>query len=511
MVKIFELDKIKLLNYIFLILLGFYFCFICLYSLDTIDSGFILSFIGRLNQGQIAYKDFDLVRPAGNVIFWDILLYFFPKNSPYLLIYCRFLVILECVVISFILSKIIFKKTYTYSIIALITLFILHSFNIMPWHTIDGILWGSITILCLKNRFLLCAIIFAFLASCSKQSFYIFTFLSFILIFYDLIIQRVKLKKNDIMIFITFAIIILMIAIRYNIIENIELIISQTKTKNGLQQLYNAGVKLYFFDSKYYNIAFLTLSVFILLNKKISNTHLFYFSTFLIVIFYAYPIFNNAIYKYSHLLFLFFFTCYLRMERKDLFGFLLFTLAWCSSLSWGYHEPTFFIGILYLYLFGHLFTKNLILLLAYIILFSMFTLRILYPYFNVNFFKTNYVFSKDIPIISGIYLSKETNDYCKEAYNLRKKYKKVVYLPGSPLLDVISNTYNNRASWEMDVEYPNFEKDIKNMIKSNSVYYIIDKKPAISINHAYFKSTFTSKVIENKTKVDSTNYFYIYK
>ncbi|MGV4415014.1 hypothetical protein [Chryseobacterium sp. T1] len=141
----------------------------------------------------------------------------------------------------------------------------------------------------------------------------------------------------------------------------------------------------------------------------------------------------------------------------------------------------------------------------------MFTLRILYPYFNVNFFKTNYVFSKDIPIISGIYLSKETNDYCKEAYNLRKKYKKVVYLPGSPLLDVISNTYNNRASWEMDVEYPNFEKDIKNMIKSNSVYYIIDKKPAISINHAYFKSTFTSKVIENKTKVDSTNYFYIYK
>lgn len=139
-------------------------------------------------------------------------------------------------------------------------------------------------------------------------------------------------------------------------------------------------------------------------------------------------------------------------------------------------------------------------------IFLFFSVRFIYPYFSESPLKIRFIRATNINAISGIYMSEKNYLYFKESYRLHKKYNKITFLPGNPVADIINNDFPGRASWEMDVEYPNWTAD-----KSTNNCIIVDKNPAIEYRNGFFKSSITTYLLKNKTKIDSTKYFYIYK
>jgi hypothetical protein len=128
-----------------------------------------------------------------------------------------------------------------------------------------------------------------------------------------------------------------------------------------------------------------------------------------------------------------------------------------------------------------------------------------FTYFSDNIINSKYIFVKNTKAISGLLISENEYNYISEAKNLNKEFKNIIFVPGSPLLDVINNSYPNRASWEMDVEYPNWKKDME---KQKNNFIALDNEQ--SFKEGFYKSSFTKAIIENKKIIKKTKYFTIY-
>lgn len=503
-------NKILFFDIALYFIFGAFLCLICIYGVDNADSGYVLSYIERLDMGQLPYQDFDLVRPFGNVIFWDLLLSSVSKDSYYLLLIARGITVIQYLLSSYVISCLIFPKQSRALSTLLISILLMHTFPIMPWHTTDGIFWGVLAIWCLKKEWFLSAIILAIFAISSKQSFYFFGGCVVVFSMYKSYKNNFAVRKNDILTFAILSSIALYAALKYDLISNLPLIIQQTKSDNALSQLYKSGIKSYFFNTFLANLFFIGLLLMLYYQKKIvSKNVVFIITTVLIVGFYITPLFTKGSYHYANQLFVLFLALQLRYHPKDLIGYWLLFLAWSSSLSWGYNQPTLLLGIIYLYLFKEYFTPSALRIGSISLIFVMFGIRINFPYFNDNLFRTKYVYCRDIPIISGLLMTQKDYDYYKESLEVSKTYKNIIFLPGSPLLDVINNTFNNRASWEMDVEYPNYVIDLNN--KNKETIYAVEKKPTIPYEKGFFKSSYTNEIISRTKKIDSTTYFNIYQ
>ncbi len=151
--------------------------------------------------------------------------------------------------------------------------------------------------------------------------------------------------------------------------------------------------------------------------------------------------------------------------------------------------------------------KQYFYLLWIIVLISFLFSRLKNTYLSDSIFTTKYVFVENMPSISGLLISENEKKYVAEANSIEKKYKNVVFLPGSPILDLINGKFLNRASWEMDVEYPNLEKDTQSL-KQNIL--AIDKKQLPMFKDGFYKSSFTFEIIKNKKIIAETKYFIIY-
>lgn len=121
--------------------------------------------------------------------------------------------------------------------------------------------------------------------------------------------------------------------------------------------------------------------------------------------------------------------------------------------------------------------------------------RLKNTYLSDSFFTTKYVFVENTPSISGLLISENEMEYVTEANSIEKKHKNVVFLPGSPISDLINGKFLNRASWEMDVEYPNWKQDTQ-LLKQNIL--AIDKKQVPMFKDGFYKSSFTFEIIKNK-------------
>lgn len=503
--------RFKILKALFILLIITFCIILIFHSIDTIDGGFILSFVGRLHENQIPYKDFDIVRPPGSIFLWKTLLPYYIFNSSYLIIVSRLVFLLGIGIIGIISERIIFNNRQNWVIVSFFTITVVHSFNIMPWHTVDGILFGLFSIYFIKKKLFIASIIFAILACFTKQSYYLFLVFIFLLNFYQFINSKRTLLKKDLLISFILLFVIFYYIFKYDIIQNLNLFFEQTKTENGLNQLFDTGFKSYFFDNYKLNLIFLILILALFFCRNIvKKNYLFVIITGLFFCNYFIGIFQNGNYLYTNQLFVLFFIIHLIYHRKDYYGYSLFFLAWCSSISWGYNQPIFLIGILYYYLFKDNITEKMSLYFAIILIIIFSLIRIKFPYFNKSMMDVEYTICNDVPIISGIYMPKETYLYYKEILNLSKKNKNVIFLPGTPLADVICKCYNNRAPWEMNVEYPNFHLD-KKLLLENKFTFIIDKEPVISIEGGFFKSDFTKFVKENTFIIDSTHFFNIHK
>lgn len=483
-----------------------YCTFIVVYSIDLIDSSFILSFVERLKSGQQIYKDFDYVRPFGSLIFWEVILHYIPKYFKYLFLVCRIIVLSEFLLIAYLTFKIFFENGNK-AIILLLFIFSIHSFNIMPWHTIDGIFFSVLSLYFFKKQFHLLSILFLMIAVLTKQSFYIFGVIAGAVYTYSFIKINLKIKKADLIYFSIGSVIILFLVFKLQIFSNYKIMLEQITGSSSVKDLIKVGFKSYLFTNNYLNI-FLIILLGLFYYLKYNKNILFLLFSALIIFISISSFFNSGNYLGTKITFLL--LIYYTIKIKfDVNLFLLFILAWCSSISWGSNTPILLLFSLFLITFKEYFIKRATVYFFLIFgLINFFLVRILFPYFNTSILKTHYVWVRNCNSISGLLINEDTYNYVVEAQKLTKKYGKPDFLPGSPLLDIINNIYVNKSSWEMDVEYPSWKFDCKNLINTT---FIVDRKPTINYKDGFFKSSFTNYIVKHKTKTDSTSTFIIYK
>lgn len=484
-----------------LILSLMYLIFISLYSINQYDLGFQLSMVSRIKSGQIIYKDFDYVRPFFSIVFWDYLLKAVPLTSEYLILISRILVIVQSFIICYLIQKIIFNKSSLQVTIFLLICF-LHTFPIMPWHTIDGIFFSIISLFFYQKKWYLSTLIFIIFASFTKQSFFIFGLAMGLIILRDLS-RKFTFDKKDFYISIPAIVFLIIILFQYHIIDNFKIFFNQIFNSSASSGFYENSIAIYFFDKNIKTIIFiitLLLFYFIKINKKYIETLLLITFPVLLV----FPFFNQGTYSGIHSLFLIMVVLFLKYEPRNSFIFLLLFLGWSSSISWGYNTPIFFIFI-FLYKFIEK-RKQFFLLLWGLALTSFLLFRIKYTYLSDSLINSKYIFSNNVKSISGLWISEHEYQYVTEAQEINKIYKHVIFLPGSPILDIINTSFPNRASWEMDVEYPNWKQDLSKL-KTNVI--AVDNAQSY-YKEGFYKSSITLELIKQKKIIKKTKYFTIY-
>lgn len=491
----------KLLSLGILILSIIYLVFVCIYSIDQFDLGYQLSMVERIKTGQKIYKDFDYIRPFFSIIFWDNLLKLFPSAFNYLVLVSRILVIVESFVICYIIQKLVFEKARWQVSVFLLICF-LHTFPIMPWHTIDGIFFSVFSLFFLKKRRYLSSLTFLVLALLIKQSFFIFGFVMGIILLVHIYRNRTWDKK-DLYIFIPTILFFLFSLFQYGIVENFDSFLNQVFNSSAASNFYQSSIAVYFSDKIFITIVFvigLITFYFSKLNRKTAELLLLILFPFITI----FPFFNQGSFIGIHSLFLLLIVLYWKYEPENRYIFFLLFLAWSSSISWGYNTPIFFVLIL-LYKFIER-KKRFFIALWGITLITFFIHRIKYTYLSDSLLNTKYTLTKNISSVSGLLISENEYFYILESREINRTYKGVIFLPGSPILDVINTNFPNRASWEMDVEYPSWKEDLSKL-KNNII--AVDNKQSY-YKEGFYISSFTLELIKQKKIIKKTKYFTIY-
>lgn len=491
-------------SYFLVFLTGFYFLFIASYSVNQYDLGFQLSLVHRLANGEMIYKDFDSVRPFLSVFLWDLFLKPFSLHSDYLILLARSIVVLESILIAFLLKKLLFDKAHSLLTVFLSICF-LHTFPIMPWHTIDGILFSLLALIFLQKKWLLSTLVFLLFAALTKQSFFVFAFVMALVVINDIIQQR-KLQKEDFYIAAPCLVLFLYSLFHYHIFENGHLFFQQVFQSSVSGGFLESAVLVYFSTMIIKSVGlvlFLIALYFVPVKRKWVDVFLFILMIFLVV----YPLFNQGVFVGIHSTFLLLMVLFFKYEPKDKFIFYTIFLAWASSISWGYNTPIFLVFILLYRLIEH--REHYFLALWTIVLVTFTILRLQFTYLSDSVFSAKYLWVKDTTVLSGLFISEKENQYILEAQAINKDYPHVVFLPGSPLLDVINHSFPNRASWEMDVEYPSWKKDFPKL--NNTIFAVDNQQIKMDfVKTGLYQSSMLKEIIQNKKLIKKTKYFTLY-
>ncbi|AZA77641.1 hypothetical protein EG347_08990 [Chryseobacterium sp. G0186] len=479
-----------------------YLFFICVYSIDQFDLGFIPSMVGRLQQGQEMYKDFDYIRPFFSLIFWDCLLKWIPGTSAYFILICRILFIIQGFVTCLIFQKLLFDKI-RYDISFLFVICFVNIFPVMPWHTVDGIFFGAVSLYFYKKKWFLSTLVFLAITALTKQSFFVFTGIMSLFVLREMF-KKNSFFRNDLIVSgVSFSLLIFSV-FQYHIIENFASFWNLVFNPTIASSFYDSSIGPYLFKSKWQSailIGCLLMTYLIRIKKEIIEYILLIVFPIIII----YPLFNNGGFVGVNTLFLLLIVLFLKYNPSEKQIFFLLFLGWTSTISWGANNPTFLIFIL---LIKFLEDKSRFFGALWMLSLSAFLLtRLKHPYFSESILSSPYVLTKNIPAVSGLLIPEKEYEYIMEAKSLGSQYPDIVFLPGSPLLDVIRGKYPDRASWEMDVEYPQWKTDLSRL--HNSIFAVDEKKFTL-FKDGFYKSTFTVEVMKKKRIVKKTEHFTIY-
>uniref|UniRef100_A0AAU6WRN5 Glycosyltransferase RgtA/B/C/D-like domain-containing protein n=2 Tax=Chryseobacterium TaxID=59732 RepID=A0AAU6WRN5_9FLAO len=105
----------------------------------------------------------------------------------------------------------------------------------MPWHTIDGIFFATFSIFFTHRKYYFSAIILAFFAALTKQSFYIYFIFSGLLNLILILKYKRNIRLFDIIISSILLLISFAIILQEEVIYSFQYFLKQTKTENGLK------------------------------------------------------------------------------------------------------------------------------------------------------------------------------------------------------------------------------------------------------------------------------------
>ena len=512
------------------------------------DDGFILAYSRRILQGEIPHKDFISIRPVLSPIIHLPILIVGKQN---VLIFSRFFVWLELSFISWCWIIIIerflkLKLTVLYKIIlALITFFIsVNSFQIMAWHTIDGLVLittGLLLYTSSKNNWKNLSI---FIISCSylcKQSF----------IFVPLAILLISDDWKKIKYWITIALPII-IYFTFSLFTNsFKDTFIQLTSKKGILTIisfFNLERKLW--TGIALGFILMTIPIFEIIKSSSKYDKIKFISYFLlsfIPLIYSCTTFLNYNYPnmVDHAFLLFGFVLgivlfsFLANDEKNAelknIGVVLIIVAFCVSLSMGASNPALFsgtlIGFLIIFSLSLIVNNNVKIIFKTLVILFLILLSI--SFFNI---RTNYIYREQ----RGEYLTERLDNVLSGAngiftnvntYSFLADLKKAVQISldsnktYSIIPDIAAYWITSKErnplpiDWTLDVELS--DDILKNTVKNKlnylrpDNYVIIDKIDTWELQNGFTpignNYYIVNYVKSNFTKINETKYFEIYK
>jgi len=361
-----------------LIILFLYFSFLSHLAFSIDDGGYMYGAGWRMLSGEKLYIDYIYARPPVSPYFNALIQYILPDNYEYLNM--RRFFYLEIFIYSFLTAHILNNKMKEYKIkidtLTLSTIFFIFNahFNNYMWHTTDGLFFMiiSLWIIVMKdNKWTILSSLMFVLAVGTKQSFYP------ALILFPLFIALVKDKKSSI-VFAFFVILwIAILGVTYNKLEQgsiqawMELSQFESQTKAIIEAglvtyIVHFGILMIFLGFSMINLTLIEDIRKYMKEKKGEGALLYIIKYWarviliLITIDAFLLIFMDSIFpKLMHVfisggMVFVFISIIIRMKVNNSQNFkddfllitIMFSIAWMSSLSWGYKTPIFYSGII---------------------------------------------------------------------------------------------------------------------------------------------------------------------
>jgi len=464
------------------------------FSLD--DGGYLYGAGWRLIIGQEMYIDYIYARPPLSPIISWFLQWTLDDYQEYLKI--RYFFYAEMFLTSYFIAKsinIFSKFEDKYPIFFISTLFFVINvhFNNYLWHTTDGLFFSSLSFYLILKRKIFFASLFLLFALLTKQSFYPLFFI------YPLFIFLYFNKDKDILIrfilslFVNISLMFLIFIVFFN--SELFAFFNLRQEHSQVGPFIKAGFIVYivhflfftslntilfFFSEENRNMLLNYSNKFtraVLLKKFIDfiyiSTFIILLTSLIMLIFVDTP--SAKIYHMiiSYILVILFLEeLYKLYKKRDYkrFSFIItvIMISWCSSLSWGYMTPAFFIApVAFLYFLNH---KSLIdhkIVFLIVVFFIIDTPIVL---------SERTVYQKDLGFFSkkleGIYTTKEKYNQIKKI-NLKiekceKENKTWAVFPDYTSAKYAKNSYPSLSlDWVSNVEamnkYEKVEKQIKNI------------------------------------------------
>lgn len=511
------------------------------YGFEDSDSGFIVGMGWRILNGELPYRDFYYVRPPLSPYLSALYLYILPEYGQ--LFYIRFITYLM-ILLTAIMTTSILEKFYNFEelnlnkyLFSIISFFILSIGHIeFQWHTTDGIFLSILGLWILTNYknniglVFLAGIIFV-LSALTKQNFIIVPLLCLI---FSILSYG---KKATLFLFI--GIITAISLFYFWLFDNLllDLYAFQTTGVTSFKDLIMSGFINYFINDKllfsFISLVFIVLIIIKKYYSKLYNIKFISFFIFMLIVVLniSYLILTQSNSKLIRFdltfpVFVTLFFIYLLLEKKEKIQshyilIYLFTIAWASSISWGFQTPILYFipivfGLLYIlskyYNILSSYKYNLffiLLIVGYSIPYNLF------PYRDKPIWKLDSNAGKISNKAAFIITNKDIVLKHQELSILLKKYSNSTVLPSVPHAYYLNNLQNQfKIDWAMDVEAAYDNTGLINNINNCCKYVIVEKKlfgQPIGESGKFY-SSITDYVIERFKLIDDKNdFFNVYK
>ena len=510
------------------------------YGWSDTDQGFIQALSYRITLGEVPYRDFLYIRPPLSPYLHSLSMLFLPDSVQTLTE--RFLFYLFCAT-SVWLATLALRTRFDFrqigispeffAVIAFV--FTVHNFPPMPWHTLDGIVFGSLGIylISIARHWSIgyLGMMALLLSAMTKQAFYPMLLAGPVLMVF-LRGGAESFKASGAMLLS-----LLLLAGGVFVIDKslFQLFWEQTTGATSLHDLFEAGVKPYI---KPLLIILLPLLVLRGINHNyelfswVRHPMLILFGTTLLGLLglhlvralvqesYVPPSFGFS--QASFLL-----TVLVAVKgiwidpRSHVLLLVMAFLAWCAGLSWGYATPMLFFtpllfGCLYIlhqeldfvaprYFYG----------IVFVLVAWVFAVLYQYPYRDQPREMLNYDAGEVFPRLSRIYTGPYLFHKCKELKELSSAYEgPFTVLPAFPLAHYLTQTAPPLpVDWAHNAEMA-YDRNAQRLTELldrevRQVFMEIDKLDQLADTSRY-GSGLARYVQENWTRVHTGKYFEIY-
>lgn len=508
---------------------------------DT-DQGFVPGLAWRVHQGQVPYLDFIYVRPPLTPVLHALELWLWPLEGQMLGMRFDFYLMMAGSVLFGILTL---RRWFDFHGLGiqpwmlgvLAFLFGVHNFPAMPWHTVDGIFFGSLGIWLVTHPNSVWQMVFGLfalaLAGLAKQPFAVMLPLGFLWIIWAQYRQNKILKISLIAIggmATTTGCLLLLLPNGFA-----KAMLNQVSGASSWSDLANVGFIGYLLP-----LAFFIVSTGVLfkLGGKANPSRQIWLGRALLAGLALIPMAHAglAFWKmefvpprlgYCHVLLLAGFAYailqwrpYQRVSASALL--MMCALSWASSISWGYAMPAQFalpglfgfFGLLRMALPGFKIGNVAMRWLAGLVFVGFFLLNLL-PYRDAPRWELKAGAGEIFPQLAGISVGPETLEKLHSLKALDLTYNgKIAIFPAQPGFSYLTQRQPMLdVDWEHDAEIgPANMAAFLQDLNTSSIFVAIEKSRTGEANsaNAHYGSQVLKAVLDHWTKVDSVPHFDVY-